>query len=76
VQHVDILKLDEDIYYYNGFAMTPDERVTRLPEVDFMDFQCRKSRAAAPELMRPHTPAAAPKATPGSNAPRTQGKKR
>jgi hypothetical protein len=76
VQHVDILKLDEDIHYYNGFAMVPDERVTRLPEVDFMNFQCRKERAAAPEFVRPSLPTATPKA-PGSRAPaKTPGKKR
>jgi hypothetical protein len=71
VQHVDILKLDEDIHYYNGFAMAPDERVTSLREVDFMNFQCRKERAATPEFTRPYAPSA-PKATPG----RTPVKKR
>ena len=76
VQYIDILKLDEDIHSYNGFAMVPDERITKLPEVDFMDFQCRKERAAAPEFIRPSAPAAAPKA-PGSRIPaKTQGKKR
>ncbi|MDR0238823.1 MAG: hypothetical protein LBI88_01170 [Deltaproteobacteria bacterium] len=68
VQHVDILKLDEDMHYYNGFAMVPDERVTRLPEVDFMNFQCRKERAAAPEATRPGAPGLTPKA-PGSKTP-------
>ena len=76
VQHVDILKLDEDIHHYNGFAMAPDARVTKLPEVDFMDFQCRKERTAAMEVMRPNVPAAAPKA-PGSKTPaKIPGKKR
>ena len=75
VQHVDILKLDEDIHYYNGFAMVPDERVTKLPEVDFMNFQCRKERAGAPELARPKSPVSAP--APGGKAPvKIPGKKR
>jgi len=71
VQHVDILKLDEDIHYYNGFAMAPDDRVSTLPEVDFMNFQCRKDRATAPEIARPATPASAPKVP-----AKTPGKKR
>jgi hypothetical protein len=75
VQHVDILKLDEDIHYYNGFAMAPDERVTKLPEVDFMRFQCRKERAPAPDA-RPSSPASAPKAPGGKTPAKTPGKKR
>ncbi|MDR0466370.1 MAG: hypothetical protein LBH94_03325 [Deltaproteobacteria bacterium] len=67
LRHVDILKLDEDIHSYEGFAMVPDERVTRLPEVDFMHFRCRKQRVAAPDYTRPTSPAA-PR-TPGGKAP-------
>jgi hypothetical protein len=75
VQHVDILKLDEDIHYYNGFAMAPDERVTKLPEVDFMRFQCSKERAPAPEPARP-VPTPAPKAPSSKTPAKTPGKKR
>lgn len=67
VQHVDILKLDEDIHSYSGFAMAADERVTHLPETDFMHFSCPKERAAPPEPVRP-LPSAAPK-TPGAGTP-------
>jgi hypothetical protein len=61
VQHMDIMKLDEDIHFYAGFAMVPDPRVTDLPEIDFMRFSCPKERAAPPELSRP-APSPAPKA--------------
>ncbi len=67
VQHLDVMKLDEDIHYYSGFAMAPDARVTGLPEVDFMHFGCPKLRAEAPEPVRP-MPQAAPKA-PGGKTP-------
>ena len=76
VQHVDILKLDEDIHYYNGFAMVPDDRVTKLPEVDFMHFQCRKERAAAPEPARSSMPAVAPKAPASKTPAKAPAKKR
>ena len=56
VQAVDILKLDEDIRAYSGFAMAPDPRVTALPEVDFMHFSCPKERQEAPAPPAPKTP--------------------
>ena len=40
--YVDIQALDSDILHWKGYAMVPDQRVTGLPEVDFMNFQCPK----------------------------------
>ena len=37
VQHVNIMTLDENIHYYSGFAMIPDQRISQVPEVDFMN---------------------------------------
>ena len=40
--YVNIEALDSDIRHWSGHAMVPDPRVTSLPEVDFMNFQCPK----------------------------------
>ena len=40
--YVNIDALDGDIRGWKGYAMSPDKRVTDLPEVDFMNFQCPK----------------------------------
>lgn len=40
--YVQIEELDSDIRHWSGYAMVPDARVTSLPEVDFMNFQCPK----------------------------------
>lgn len=42
VGYVDVQKLDSDIMAYKGHAFVPDPRVTDLPEVDFMRFDCPK----------------------------------
>lgn len=42
--YVDIQKLNDDIRDWAGHAMMPDARVTTLPEVDFMQFQCDKKQ--------------------------------
>lgn len=42
--YVDIQKLDRDVRDWSGRAMMPDSRVTTLPEVDFMHFQCVKKQ--------------------------------
>lgn len=42
--YVDVPALDKDIRNFAGNAMVPDPRVTALPEVDFMHFQCVKRK--------------------------------
>lgn len=40
--YVDIEALDRDIRDWRGQAMVPNQKVTALPEVDFMNFECPK----------------------------------
>lgn len=42
VPYVDVDALNRDIRQWKGYAMRPDDRVTGLPEVDFMHFGCPK----------------------------------
>lgn len=42
--YVNMKALEDDIRDWAGYAMRPDERVTGLPEVDFMHFGCPKKK--------------------------------